>query len=28
MEIAGKNKAKINITISGTLDNPISRYIQ
>jgi type II secretion system protein N len=27
MEISGQNKAKMNITIGGTLDNPIFRYI-
>jgi type II secretion system protein N len=27
MEISGKNKAKVNVTIGGTLANPISRYI-
>lgn len=27
MEISGKNKAKMNVTISGTLADPISRYI-
>jgi len=27
IEISGKNKAKMNITISGTLADPISRYI-
>lgn len=27
MEISGKNKAKMNINIGGTLANPISRYI-
>lgn len=27
LEISGKNKAKMNVTISGTLADPISRYI-
>jgi type II secretion system protein N len=27
MEISGKNKAKMNVNIGGTLANPISRYI-